>query len=49
LQQAYKVLYRKKLALADALIELKKMAEDSAAVNQLLASIELSTRGIIRA
>lgn len=49
LQQAYKVLYRKKLALADALIELKKMAEDSAAVKQLLASIELSTRGIIRA
>ena len=48
LQQAYKVLYRKKLSLGDAMQALQVMAADSVAVGQLVASIEASSRGIIR-
>lgn len=47
-QKAYKILYRKKLSLSDAIRELKLMAADSPAVAQLVASIEASSRGIIR-
>jgi len=48
LQRAYKLLYRRKLSLQDALVELRAMAADSAPVAQLLHSIESATRGIIR-
>lgn len=48
LQQAYKILYRKKLSLNDAMLELQTMAKDSAAVGRLVTSIESSSRGIIR-
>lgn len=48
LQQAYKILYRKKLSLNDAMLELRTMAKDSAAVGRLVTSIESSSRGIIR-
>lgn len=49
LQQAYKILYRKKLSLDEATAELAEMAKDSPSVAQLLASITSSSRGIIRA
>ena len=49
LQQAYKVLYRKKLPLADALEQLREMAASCSAIDTLITSIESSTRGIVRA
>ena len=49
LQQAYKVLYRKKLPLAEALEQLREMASSCDAIHPLITSIESSTRGIVRA
>lgn len=48
LQRAYKTLYRKKLSLQDAVEALASMADDEAVVRPLLASIQRSSRGIIR-
>ncbi|NNC54253.1 MAG: acyl-[acyl-carrier-protein]--UDP-N-acetylglucosamine O-acyltransferase, partial [Pseudomonadales bacterium] len=49
LQQAYKTVYRKKLALHDALEQLRPLTSDSEALRVLVDSIERSSRGIIRA
>lgn len=48
LQKAYKLLYRKKLNLTDALDEMKLLAIDYPCITVLVESIERSTRGIIR-
>ncbi len=48
LQRAYKVLYRKKLSLKEALAELNIMAKDSSVVADFLVSVESSSRGIVR-
>lgn len=48
LQAAYKVLYRKKLGLDDALQELKERSAECDPVAVLVESIERSKRGIIR-
>lgn len=48
LQQAYKLLYRKNLNLADALVKLKVLAIDHSYINTLVESVEGSSRGIIR-
>ena len=48
LQQAYKLLFRKNLKLADALFEIKQLANHHDCINTLIQSIESSVRGIIR-
>jgi UDP-N-acetylglucosamine acyltransferase len=48
LQQAYKILYRRKLSFQDALSQLQEMAGQSPCVADFVASIESSQRGIIR-
>ena len=49
LQQAYKTIYRKKMALQDALEQLRPLTAESEALRVLVDSIERSKRGIIRA
>jgi len=49
LQSAYKVLYRNKLSLEDALQQLKEQGRAVAPIAVLVESIERSSRGIIRA
>ncbi|MBS98216.1 MAG: acyl-ACP--UDP-N-acetylglucosamine O-acyltransferase [Oceanospirillaceae bacterium] len=48
LRQAYKVIYRQNLTVAEALVELEKLAEQDAAVGPLIDSLRTSRRGIIR-
>ncbi len=48
LRQAYKVLYRNKLTMAQALPQLQSMAEQHPEISLLIESVEASTRGIIR-
>ncbi len=48
LRQAYKVLYRNKLTMAQALPQLQSMAELHPEISLLIESVEASTRGIIR-
>lgn len=48
LQTAYKILYRKKLSLADSLLQLKKMSENDPNISLLIKSITTSANGIIR-
>lgn len=48
LQKAYKILYRNKLALKDALESLKSIDPDSDVLSVFIDSIESSSRGIIR-
>jgi UDP-N-acetylglucosamine acyltransferase len=48
LQKAFKVIYRKKLILNEAMIELEALATDCAEVRPLIDSIQNSTRGIVR-
>ena len=48
LQQAFKIIYRKKLSLSDAMQTLKPMIEESPSIAVLVDSIESSTRGIVR-
>lgn len=48
LRQAYKMLYRNKLTMAQALPQLQSMAEQYPEISLLIESVEASTRGIIR-
>lgn len=48
LQLAYKILYRRKLVLADSMVQLAELAQNSVAVKTLVESIECSERGIVR-
>ena len=48
LRRAYKVLYRSKLTLNEAIEKLEEAAESFPEVNQFLSFIKASTRGIIR-
>ncbi|KXJ55268.1 acyl-ACP--UDP-N-acetylglucosamine O-acyltransferase [Neptuniibacter pectenicola] len=48
LRRAYKIIYRKKLTIAQALVELRELATSCPEVLSLIKSIELSNRGIIR-
>lgn len=48
LRQAYKVLYRNKLTMAQALPQLQSMVEQHPEISLLIESVEASTRGIIR-
>ncbi len=48
LRRAYKTIYRKGLTVDQALQELRLLAQDQAAVQLLIESLETSTRGIIR-
>lgn len=48
LQKAYKILYRNKLSISDAVEQLREMAQHSTVVNTLVESIEQSSRGIVR-
>ncbi len=48
LRRAYKALYRKGLTVDQALQELRVLAQEQAAVQLLIESLETSTRGIIR-
>ncbi len=48
LQKAFKLIYRKNLTLAESLTELRLLADDCSPVNDLIDSLESSTRGIVR-
>lgn len=48
IRQAYKVIYRQKLTTEQALQKLHEMAVETPALASLIASLEMSTRGIIR-
>lgn len=48
LKRAYKIVWRQKLGLEDALAELATLAQDEPAVQPLIDSIRASTRGIVR-
>lgn len=48
LQQAFKIVYRKKLSLSDAIESLKPMMAESPSIAVFVDSIESSTRGIVR-
>lgn len=48
LSKAYKIIYRRGLTLEEALEELRSMATDCQAMMPLIASLEASTRGIVR-
>jgi len=48
LQQAFKIVYRKKLSLGDAVEALKPMIAESPSIAVFVDSIESSTRGIVR-
>jgi UDP-N-acetylglucosamine acyltransferase len=48
LQKAFKTVYRKKLILKDALIELESLAVGCEAVRPFIDSIQKSSRGIVR-
>lgn len=48
LRQAYKLIYRHKLTVAQALTELDELVQQDAAVQLLIDSLNTSTRGIIR-
>ena len=48
LRQAYKIIYRQNLTVAEALVQLRTLAEQEPAVMALIDSLSGSTRGIIR-
>jgi UDP-N-acetylglucosamine acyltransferase len=48
LRRAYKILYRHKLTLSEAVKQLNELASESAEVGQLVSFIESSQRGIVR-
>ncbi len=48
LSKAYKTIYRRGLTLDEALVELKQLQTECAALKPLIASLETSTRGIVR-
>ncbi|MFT5116617.1 MAG: UDP-N-acetylglucosamine acyltransferase [Kiritimatiellia bacterium] len=48
LQKAFKIVYRKKLTLIDALRDLRDLVEDCPSVQLFIDSLESSTRGIVR-
>jgi UDP-N-acetylglucosamine acyltransferase len=48
IKRAYKALYRKKLSIEEALIEVDKLAEESPEITLFSDSVRNSTRGIIR-
>ena len=48
LQDAFKILYRKKLSLGDALLQLKKSSVNNQNISLFVDSIESSKNGIIR-
>lgn len=48
LSKAYKTIYRRGLTTDEALVELKQMRAECAAVGLLIESLESSTRGIVR-
>ena len=48
LKQAYKTLYRSKLTLQDAMLELRAQAAECAEVGVMVAFLERQTRGIVR-
>lgn len=48
LNTAYKLIYRRKLTIAQALAELEPLAKDCQPLNLLIETIQSSTRGIVR-
>lgn len=48
LREAYRILFRRNLTLADALAQLRALAEDSAEVRLLVDFLERTSRGIVR-
>ena len=48
LQDAFKILYRKKLSLGEALLQLKKSSVNNQNISLFVDSIESSKNGIIR-
>ncbi|MEQ9021315.1 MAG: acyl-[acyl-carrier-protein]--UDP-N-acetylglucosamine O-acyltransferase, partial [Pseudomonadales bacterium] len=48
IQFAFKTLYKKKLSLADAILELKKQAEKNPHVKVLYESVAHANRNIVR-
>lgn len=48
LRQAYKIIYRKTLSMADVIAELAKLAETNPVVNDVLHFVQNSQRGIVR-
>jgi UDP-N-acetylglucosamine acyltransferase len=48
LQKAFKIIYRKKLILSEAITELEALADDCQEIRPLIESIQNSTRGIVR-
>ncbi len=48
LQKAFKIVFRRHLTLADALVKLRELVEDCPPVQLLIDSLESSTRGIVR-
>lgn len=48
LQKAFRIIYRKKLTIAEALAELEGLSSDSSVLSPLIDSIKNSKRGIVR-
>jgi UDP-N-acetylglucosamine acyltransferase len=48
IQKAFKIVYRKKLTLIEALSDLRDLVEDCPSVQLFIDSLESSTRGIVR-
>jgi UDP-N-acetylglucosamine acyltransferase len=48
IKRAYKIVWRQKLSLDDALAELTALAQTQAEIQPLIDSIRASTRGIVR-
>ncbi|MBR9911004.1 MAG: acyl-ACP--UDP-N-acetylglucosamine O-acyltransferase [Gammaproteobacteria bacterium] len=48
INKAYKIIYRRKLTLAEALVELESLAADCQPVRLLIETLQSSSRGIVR-
>lgn len=48
IKQAYKIIYRQNLSLAEALIKLQEIAQSEPAIEPMIKSLQASSRGIIR-
>jgi UDP-N-acetylglucosamine acyltransferase len=48
LQKAFKIIYRKHLTIAEAMVQLALLADDCKAIQTLMDSLVSSTRGIVR-
>jgi len=48
IKQAYKVIYRQNLSLAEAILRLQELAQAEPAIEPMIQSLQVSSRGIIR-